>query len=185
MPNTIDPSATSPGSVSRRAALLAAAAALLLAPAAAFAGSDLRPWTGGATPKLALKKLDGKPVSLGDYAGKVVLVNFWATWCTPCIAEMPAMQKLREKLGPAGFEVLAVNYQEGEARINGFLQRRPLDLPIVRDADGAAKTAWGVKVFPTSFVVGPDGRIRLSVVGEVDWLSPKVEEQIRGLLPRT
>jgi peroxiredoxin len=97
---------------------------------------------------------------------------------------MPSMQKLREKIGLAGFDVLAVNYQEGAPRINDFLKKRPLKLTIVRDADGAAKTAWGVKVFPTSFVVDADGRIRYMVQGDVDWTSPTVEEKIRALLPK-
>lgn len=151
---------------------------------AAHAGGELKSWTGGATPALALRSLDGKPVNLADYKGKVVLINFWATWCAPCIEEMPSMQKLRDKLGPAGFEVLAVNYQEGEARINDFLKKRPLQLPIVRDHDGSARTAWGVRVFPTSFIVDAGQRIRYTVVGDVDWSSARVESQIRELLPR-
>jgi len=90
----------------------------------ARAGSDLVPWTGGPTPQLALKDLAGHPLNLADLKGKVVLVNFWATWCAPCIEEMPSMQKLREKIGLAGFEVLAVNYQEGQARINDSVSIR-------------------------------------------------------------
>ena len=162
---------------------LLALLALHAAPAAA--GNDLVPWTGGPTAALSLKDLGGRNVSLADYRGKVVLVNFWATWCAPCIAEMPSMQSLRDKLGTTKFDVLAVNYQEGTPRINDFLKKRPLTLTIVRDADGAARTAWGVKVFPTSFVVDTEGRIRYSVQGDVEWMSKKVEAQIRDLLPNT
>jgi thiol-disulfide isomerase/thioredoxin len=169
----------------RRAMLRPALALLALGVTpAALAGSDFVPWTGGATPALTLKDLSGHPVDLADYRGKVVVVNFWATWCAPCIAEMPAMQALRDKLSLAGFEVLAVNFQEGTPRINDFLRKRPLKLTIVRDADGAARTAWGVKVFPTSYVVDTDGRIRYSVQGDADWGSSKVESQIRALLPK-
>jgi thiol-disulfide isomerase/thioredoxin len=158
--------------------------ALALAGQRVRAGSDLVPWTGGATPPLTLNDLAGNPVSLAGLKGKVVLVNFWATWCAPCIHEMPSMQALRDKIGPAGFEVLAVNYQEGVPRINDFLKKRPLKLTIVRDSDGAARKAWGVKVFPTSFIVDPEGRIRYTVLGDVDWTSTKVESQIRDLLPK-
>ena len=163
--------------------LLFAAAALFAS--LAHAGGELKPWTGGPTPPLALRDLGGQPSPLAAYKGKVVLVNFWATWCAPCIEEMPSMQRLREKLGPAGFEVLAVNYQEGEARINDFLKKRPLNLTILRDHDGTARTAWGVRVFPTSYVVDADQRIRYVVIGDVDWSSAKVENQIRSLLPRS
>lgn len=160
-------------------------AALALCATLAHAVGDLKPWTGGPTPPLVLRDLNGQPAPLAAYKGKVVLVNFWATWCAPCIEEMPSMQRLRDKLGPSGFEVLAVNYQEGEARINDFLKKRPLHLTILRDHDGAARTAWGVRVFPTSYILDTDQRIRYVVIGDVDWSSAKVENQIRSLLPRS
>jgi thiol-disulfide isomerase/thioredoxin len=145
---------------------------------------ELIPWKGAnPAPAISLKTLDGRPFHLEQLRGKVVLVNFWATWCAPCIAEMPSMQALRDRLGSTKFDVLAVNYQEGTPRINDFLKKRPLTLTIVRDADGAVRTAWGVKVFPTSYVVDPEGRIRYWVQGDVDWTSKKVEAQIRELLP--
>jgi thiol-disulfide isomerase/thioredoxin len=153
--------------------------------APAFAGSDLKPWTDGPTPQLSLRDLAGQPVNLADFKGKVVLVNFWATWCAPCIEEMPAMQRLRDKLSLAGFEVLAVNYQESQSRIIDFLKKRPLKLTILRDHDGSVRTGWGVRVFPTSFVIDTEQRIRYTVIGEVDWSSSKVESQIRELLPRS
>ncbi|MEP7083913.1 MAG: TlpA disulfide reductase family protein [Betaproteobacteria bacterium] len=151
----------------------------------AFAGSDLKPWTGGPAPQLALRDLAGQPVKLSDFKGKVVVVNFWATWCAPCLEEMPSMQRLREKFSLAGLEVLAVNFQEAQPKIEAFLKKRPLKLTILRDQDGSARTAWGVRVFPTSFVIDTDQRIRYTVTGDVDWTSSKVESQIRELLPRT
>lgn len=69
-------------------------------------------------------------MSLADYRGKVVLVNFWATWCAPCVAELPSMQKLRDKLSLSGFEVLAVNYKDSTKKIDDFLLKRPLDMTI-------------------------------------------------------
>ena len=168
-----------------RKLILVALLPFLLCAGRAFAGFELKPWTGGPTPPLALQDHSGRAVSLADYRGKVVLVNFWATWCAPCIAELPAMQKLRDKLSAAGFEVLAVNYKDTPKKIDDFLARRPLKLPIPRDADGAAAKTWGVRTFPTSFVIDAEGRIRYWVMGEVDWLSPSVEGRIRELLPRT
>lgn len=157
---------------------------LLLLTGRANAGFELKPWTGGPTPALALQDAAGRKMNLADYRGKVVLVNFWATWCAPCVAELPAMQKLRDKLAAAGFEVLAVNYKETTKKVDDFLVRRPLDLPIPRDADGAAAIAWSVRTFPTSFVIDTEGKIRYWVLGEVDWLSPSVEGKIRALLPK-
>jgi cytochrome c biogenesis protein CcmG, thiol:disulfide interchange protein DsbE len=157
----------------------------VLGGAPARAGSDLKPWPGGPTPQLSLRDLTGREVNLADLKGKVVLVNFWATWCAPCIQEMPSMQRLQDKLGLAGFEVLAINYQEGQARINDFLKKRPLKLTILRDHDGSVRTGWGVRVFPTTFVIDTEQRIRYTVTGDMDWSSPKVESQIRELLPRS
>ena len=151
----------------------------------ALAGFELKPWTGGATPPLSLQDVSGRKIDLAQYRGKVVLVNFWATWCAPCVAELPAMEKLREKLSLSGFEVLAVNYKDSPKKINDFLVKRPLALPIPRDADGAVGLAWAVRTFPTSFVIDTDGRIRYWVIGDVDWLSPSVESRIRELLPKT
>ena len=86
---------------------------LLLALSAAFAGAqELQPWRGGATPPLAIPDIDGRQHSLQDYRGKVVLVNFWATWCEPCRDEMPAINRLRASLVGLPFEVLAVNLAE-------------------------------------------------------------------------
>src|SRR4051812_13358512 len=90
---------------------------LLAAAGSALAGFELKPWTGGPTPALALVDASGKKVDLADYRGKVVLVNFWATWCAPCVAELPSMQKLRDKLSISGFEVLAVNYKDSPKKI--------------------------------------------------------------------
>jgi thiol-disulfide isomerase/thioredoxin len=157
---------------------------LLCIAGSAGAAGELVPWTGGATPALSLKDLSGKSVDLASYKGRAVLVNFWATWCAPCIAEMPAMQQLRDRIGAAKFDVVAVNYQEGVPRINEFLKKRPLQLTIVRDSDGTARTAWGVKVFPTSFLVDADGRIRYSIQGDADWASSNVEARIRELLAK-
>ncbi len=151
----------------------------------ARAQTALQPWSGPpAAPELALRTLDGEPLALSDLRGKVVLVNFWATWCEPCVEEMPSMQRLRDRLGTEAFEVLAVDYQEGGPRIRAFLQKVPVRFPIVRDTDGGVARAWTVRIFPTSFVVDAEQRIRYSLAGSLDWTAPEVERRIDALLPR-
>ncbi len=158
-------------------AALAAYAAL-----APVAASELLPWPGGATPALALKDLDGRVVRLADFRGRPVLVHFWATWCAPCIEELPSLQRLADRLAPQGLEILAVNERENVARILPFAERLGLTLRIVRDHDGSARDAWGVRVFPSTFVVGPDGHIALAAIGAVDWDDNAVESRLRALL---
>jgi thiol-disulfide isomerase/thioredoxin len=161
--------------------LRAALAACLLASAGAAAADALRPWTGGPPPSLTGRTLRGEALALADFRGRVVLVNFWATWCAPCVAEMPSLQRLRERLAARRVEVLAVNFQENAARIAPFVERLGVSFPVVRDHDGTVRTAWNVTVFPTTFIVGPDQRIAWVATGEVDWDDPRVESRIRSL----
>jgi peroxiredoxin len=160
--------------------LAAFCAAILVAAAASAA--ELRPWSGGETPGLALEDLQGKTHRLGDYRGKVVLVNFWATWCEPCRAEMPSMEKLRGSLAGQAFEVLGVNMAEPLSRIEKFTDALPLGFPLLRDRDGATAKAWRAKVLPASFLVDGEGRIRYYVYGEVDWSSAPVRAKVAELL---
>jgi thiol-disulfide isomerase/thioredoxin len=146
------------------------------------AAQQLRAWPGGATPPLALQDLDGKQHTLGDYRGKVVLINFWATWCEPCRAEMPSINKLRASLAGQPFAVLAVNLGENEQRIRRFMAQVPLEFTVLLDRDSAAAKAWRTRVLPASFLVGPDGRVRYSVIGEYDWEQDAARKAVLALL---
>ena len=141
------------------------------------------PWKDVKTPPLALRDLAGRQHALADYRGKVVLVNFWATWCEPCREEMPSMQRLKERFAGQPFAVLAVNYGEANTRASEFLKRSSLDLTVLLDSSQDASRAWRVRVLPASFLVGPDGRARYAVIGEIDWMSRAAIETVRRLLP--
>jgi len=134
-------------------------------------------------PPLALRDLAGVSLTLADYRGKVVLVNFWATWCEPCREEMPSMQRLQRHFAGRPFFILAVNYGESDTRAGDFVKRAALDLKVLLDPGQDAARAWRVRVLPASFLVGPDGRVRFGVVGEIDWMSPAAIETVRRLLP--
>ena len=161
--------------------LLLALCCLMLGTFAAH-GGELKPWTGGATPPLALKDPAGKAHDLAAYRGKVVLVNFWATWCAPCRAEMPSMQALRQRLADKGFEVLAVNLMESEEKIAAFRESELIDLPVLMDRDGAAARRWNVRMLPVSFVIDRRGAIRYQLIGEANWTGSKVAPAIERLI---
>ena len=146
------------------------------------AAADLKPWSGGPTPELALADLAGKEHRLADYRGSVVLVNFWATWCVPCREEMPSIDKLRSSLKGKPFEVLAVNLAEPLSRIEKFAAAVPVGFPLLRDRDGAVSKAWQAKLLPASFLIGRDGRIRYVAYGELDWSSEAVRARVAELL---
>ena len=158
--------------------------ALLLALSASLAGAqELRPWVGGEAPPLALQDLDGRQHRLEGYRGKVVLINFWATWCEPCRDEMPSLNKLRAGLAGRPFVVLAVNLAEPESRVRRFMEQVPLEFPVLLDRDTAVAKGWKARILPASFLVGPDGRIRYSVLGEIDWTEERVRKVVQALLP--
>ena len=162
-----------------RALALAVALALPLAAAA----KELKPWTGGAPPPLVLKDLAGREHRLDDYRGKVVVLNFWATWCEPCRDEMPSFNRLKARMGDAPFVILAVNMAEGEARIGEFLQQVPVDFPVLLDRDSGVSKAWRARLLPYTVVLDPASRIRYTALGELDWSAPEVEASLRQLLP--
>lgn len=141
--------------------------AMLLATGAVAA--ELKPAGGARALPLSLKTLDGVTHDLAQYRGKVVLVNFWATWCEPCREEMPSIERLKARLAGQPFEVLAVNVDEPESRVRTFLQKTPLQLTVVLDPGKAVTKAWNARILPASFVIGRDGRVHYSVVGEMDW----------------
>ena len=151
----------------RAAAAVLAAVALL-----ARAEQPLRDWAGKPTPPLALQDLAGKPVDLESLRGRVVLVNFWATWCEPCIAEMPSIARLEGRLHGKPFEVLAVNYGESRAKIDKFLAKSGIRLHVLLDPDQKAADDWGAKGLPMSFLVDARGNVRYYVFGERDWTGP-------------
>ncbi|MBI5752113.1 MAG: TlpA family protein disulfide reductase [Hydrogenophilales bacterium] len=136
---------------------------------------------------LALKDLDGKPHSLADYKGRVVLVNFWATWCPPCRAEMPSMQRLKEAMKGKPFTILAVDMAESDTDVRQFLKDMKdakLDFTILMDKDGKALKEWKVFVFPTSYVLDAEGKLRYALLGSTEWDEFDTLKKIEALLPQ-
>ncbi|NIO40468.1 MAG: redoxin family protein, partial [Burkholderiales bacterium] len=155
--------------------------------ATAVGKRGLNPYNADANPPaLTLSGLDGEEYDLSQYRRRVVLVNFWATWCPPCVRELPSMQRLKKKLSDKPFAILTVNISEEEETIRAFIRDQvKVDLPILLDRDGAAMKRWKVYVFPTSFVLGPEGRIQYGAYGELTWDSETILRTIESLLPES
>jgi cytochrome c biogenesis protein CcmG/thiol:disulfide interchange protein DsbE len=126
----------------------------------------------------------GKVKSLADYKGQVVLLNIWATWCNPCRAEMPSLQRLQDALGPEGLKIVAVSIDNPgmEQPIREFVQELGLHFEILYDAQGDIRTDYQTAGAPETFVLGKDGVIRKRVIGATDWNAEPEKALIRQLL---
>lgn len=144
--------------------------------------NELKPYTaGGGTPPLALPDLAGKPQNINAYRGRVVLVNFWASWCPPCVHEMPSMQRLAQRWRDKPFAIVAVNMGEEPKTVRAFAAKVKVTFPIWLDRDGAALKRWKVFAFPTSFVLDRSGKIRYALYGALDWETPETMAKIEAL----
>jgi peroxiredoxin len=133
-----------------------------------------------ATPALQLRDAAGAAHSLSDYRGKVVLLNFWATWCDPCIEELPALERLRASLEGKPFVILGVQMRGSARTAQDTADELKLRFPLLLDRDSKASAAWGVDILPTTVLIGRDGQIKQRHVGE--WSESEVRRAVEALL---
>jgi len=133
------------------------------------------------TPALKLQDLTGKEHNLNQYKGQIVLVQFWATYCTPCRKEMPSMNNLMKKMGKTPFKILAVNMGETEAEVKTFVNEVKPAFTILMDPDGSSIADWRVFAAPSNFVIGPDGKLRYTLFGGVEWDSDELIAKLQAL----
>ncbi len=137
---------------------------------------------GKAAPAFALPARDGSTLDSATLRGKVVLVDFWASWCAPCRQSFPALDDLYRRLGPEGFEVVGVNLDEERADADRFLRERPVSFTIVFDPEATTPDGYGLKTMPGSFLIGRDGTIRGSHSGFRKGDDERLEAEVRELL---
>ncbi len=169
----------------RRGFLAAAAGLALLAalPAVRAQGRGMSPIAAvPPAPTLALPDMDGKIIDLARYRGKVVLVNFWATWCPPCRKEFPSLGRVRKLFKPTDFEVIAVNV--GEDPETAFSFAGTPDFPVLFDRDSQAMARWSVKGLPTTLVVDRQGRLALRAVGGREFDDAAIVAQLTELFTK-
>jgi len=137
---------------------------------------------GSLAPGFELPRLDGAPVAMEDLRGRVVLINFWATWCKPCEDEMPAMERLYQALGGDDFELLAVSVDESRDDVASFDERMGLSFPILLDPRHDVANAYQTFRFPESLVVDRDGRVLERYIGPKEWDAPAYVARLRRII---
>jgi cytochrome c biogenesis protein CcmG, thiol:disulfide interchange protein DsbE len=150
-----------------------------------FARADYRqgePSLRGSPEKDFALTLDGKPARLSDLRGNVVLLNFWATWCPPCVDEAPSLNALQRRIAPLGGTVLGVSVDEDQAAYENFLKTYQLGFPTYRDASKRIALDYGTTMYPETYVIDRKGRLDRKIVGPQDWTSPELTAYLDSVL---
>lgn len=132
-------------------------------------------------PNFTTTNESGDPYTLSDFRGKLVILNFWASWCPPCRKEMPSMERLREKLKGKPIKLLAVNVGEDADTVFEFTGHYPVSFPLLLDRDGAIIQSYPVMGLPTTFIISPKGVVTHRIIGSREWDAPKIMQQLLAM----
>lgn len=132
-------------------------------------------------PEFILQDIQGKQHALSDYRGRILVVNFWASWCQPCRAEMPSLQRAADWLAQHDIPLIAIGVGETRKSVMQFLRDVPVRFSLLLDTDANVMASWSVPALPTTFVIDQEGRIIFQAIGEREWDDPVVLDQIAAL----
>jgi peroxiredoxin len=166
----------------RRRFLVTSFASAALALAFVSCNKDPGPQVGMPAPEFTLPDLEGKLHGLADFRGRVVVLNFWATWCPPCIDEMPSLQRLHQALADRGIAVVAVSVDERFSDVPAFVQRFDLTFSVLYDEGKKVSRKYQTFKYPETYILDREGRLKSKVVGPRDWAAPTVIRDIVDLL---
>ena len=161
----------------RRVSVLIGLLAVLLA--GCYSGSR-PPHIGSNAPDFTVQDSDRK-ITLSELRGKVVVLNFWATWCAPCVEELPSLVNLQQKMRNKGITVLAVSVDQDESLYRRFVQDHNVNLLTVRDANQKSNNLYGTFKFPETYIIDRNGVMRRKFIGPVDWATPEVVDFLSKL----
>ena len=138
--------------------------------------------TGDKAPTFAVTTESGRRLTNSDFGGKLLVLNFWATWCPPCIEEMPSLNRFAEELAPAGVVVLGVSIDKNESAYKRFLEERRLRFQVARDANADIPTEYGTFKWPETYVIDRTGKVVQKHIGPKNWMDPQIVTEIKSLL---
>lgn len=145
--------------------------------------NQFKPQEGYLAPPFKLRNLKGNLEGLDDYPGKVIIVNFWATWCAPCVKEMPSFENLYRRFRSQGFTILAVSLDKGDSsKVQEFVDKHKLSFPVLLDIEGEAEKLYPSFTIPFTYVINKQGRVVARVDGAKNWESPETFEAVEHIL---
>ncbi len=137
---------------------------------------------GDRAPDFEIRADTGRLLTRDTYKGRVLVLNFWATWCPPCIAELPSLSAMSRQLEGSSVAVLAISVDRNEAAYRQFLQRANVSFETARDPEGSISAEYGTFKFPETFVIDQEGRVRQKHISDQNWMDPKMISSIKALL---
>jgi thiol-disulfide isomerase/thioredoxin len=152
---------------------------------AAKSGIDiyLKEFLGESRPTaFTLSDINGNTIVKDNFAGKVTLVNFWATWCPPCIEEIPSLNRLQQKMEGWPFELISINYAEDRTTVIRFMEQVKVEFPVLLDSQGATAKQWRVIGYPSTFVIDRHGQMRYGVNAAIEWDAPELIQKLKRLI---
>lgn len=161
------------------------AAALILVALCFIVADSLREKVvavGDRAPRFTIVTDDGRQVSTTDFGGKVLVLNFWATWCPPCVDEMPSLDAMAKQLRPKGVVVLGISVDRNEAAYRRFVQQMRLSFLTARDPEAKVSSSYGTFKYPETYVIDSRGRVRQKHIGPRNWTEPELIQSIEALL---
>jgi cytochrome c biogenesis protein CcmG, thiol:disulfide interchange protein DsbE len=160
---------------------LTAVAALIVIFAAPSYRQGEPSWAGKTAPDFSFT-LNGKPATLADLRGKVVVLNFWASWCPPCVEETPSLNALQQQLAPLGGMVLAVSVDEQDSEYRKFIDEYHVIFPTYRDPAQKIASVYRTGGYPETYIINRQGRIERKIIGPQDWTGPDIMAYFRSVL---
>jgi cytochrome c biogenesis protein CcmG, thiol:disulfide interchange protein DsbE len=139
--------------------------------------------TGDKALEFRLPDMKGQLVNLSDFRGKIVIVHFWATWCPPCVEEIPTLAYLNQELAGGDFAMLAISVDEGGAKaVGSFLKQKGLNVPVLLDPDRATSARYGTFKFPETYILDREGIVRYKIIGPSNWRDPLAAKLIKDMM---
>ena len=139
---------------------------------------------GDTGPNFSLTTDTGKKITRDNFGGKILVLNFWASWCQPCVEEIPSLNELQKQLGSSGLVVLGISVDKNKEKYNQFRKRARLVFETALDSEANVSASYGTFKYPETYIMGPDGKVLEKIISNRNWVNDPVFERLKGMLKR-